>query len=107
MIKYLLIPLGPMFTASAQIVLKKASSYSNWTKEWIFFILLSSLFYGVSFFIYMNLLRMYPISKIYPLLTVITIALITIYGIIIGEAFPIRHIAGIALGAGAIYLLLS
>lgn len=107
MLKYLLIPIGPIFTASAQIVLKKASSYSNWTKEWIIFILLSSVLYAVSFFIYMNLLRMHPISKIYPLLTVITIALITAYGFIIGESIQIRHIAGVLLGAGSVYLLLS
>ena len=106
MLKYLAIPIGALFSAIAQIMLKKSSSYANWTKEWILFFVLSCTLYGISLLIYIYLLRIHPISKIYPLMTLITIIIITVYGFLIGEHISTRHFIGLALGIGSIYLLL-
>jgi len=106
MLKYLAIPMGAAFSATAQIMLKKSSSYANWTKEWILFFIFSCALYGTALLIYIYLLRVHPISKIYPLMTLITIIVITVYGFLIGEHISVRHLIGLALGIGSIYLLL-
>ena len=54
----------------------------------------------------MYLLRQFPISKIYPVMTVVVILIITVYGFLIGETINLRHVIGIILGIGAVYLLL-
>ena len=106
MLKYLAIPIGAAFSATAQIMLKKSSSYTNWSKGWILFFILSCILYGISLLIYIYLLRIHPISKVYPIMTLITIIIITVYGLFIGEHISIKHYIGIALGMGSIYLLL-
>lgn len=106
MIKYLLIPVGAVLSALAQIVLRKTSTYANLTRPWILFLMLSCFLYATSLFIYLYLLRQYPISKIYPIMTVVVILIITLYGFIIKETITIRHLIGVALGVGAVYLLL-
>ena len=105
--KYILIPIGAMVSALAQILLKKTSLFQNWTREWLLFLFLSCFIYGISFFIYLYLLRMHPISKIYPTMTLIVIIIITIYGFFIGEKISVQHMLGLILGGGAIYLLLG
>jgi multidrug transporter EmrE-like cation transporter len=104
---YLLIPLAVILSASAQIMLKQASGFENWTGRWFLFLILSGAIYLAALFLYMSLMRIYPISRIYPTLTVLVILVITVYGAIIGETISVRHIAGLALGGVAIFLLLS
>jgi drug/metabolite transporter (DMT)-like permease len=106
MLKYILIPIGAFFSASALILLRKASSYSNLSKEWFLFFLISIAFYGISLLFYIYLLRLHPISKIYPVITLISLIIITVYGFTIGEHISAKHLFGLALGAGSIYLLL-
>ena len=106
MIKYILVPVGAVLTALAQISLKKTSSFANYSREWILFLLLSLVFYGVAFFNYMYLLKQFPISKIYPIMTIVAILIITVYGFLIGETINLRHLIGVGLGLGSVYLLL-
>ena len=106
MTKYFLVPLGAAVSALAQIGLKKTSTFNNWSREWILYLLLSCSLYGISFFVYLYLLRQFPISKIYPIMTVGVILIITGYGLLIGENITIRHLIGMILGLGAVYLLL-
>ena len=106
MLKYILVPVGAVLTALAQISLKKTSAFSNWSREWFLFLLLSLALYGLAFFNYLYLLRQFPISKIYPVMTVVVILIITGYGFIIGETINLRHLIGIVLGMGSVYLLL-
>ncbi|MCK5006132.1 MAG: EamA family transporter [Spirochaetia bacterium] len=106
MIKYLLVPLGAALSALAQIGLKKTSTFSSWSSEWILYLLLSCSLYGISFFVYLYLLRRFPISKIYPVMAVVVILIITGYGMVIGETITPRHLIGVLLGVGAVYLLL-
>ena len=106
MIKYMLVPAGAVLTAIAQIGLKKTSTFDNWSRPWFLFMLLSVALYGIAFFNYLYLLRQFPISKIYPVMTVVVILIITVYGFLIGETINLRHLIGILLGMGAVYLLL-
>jgi len=106
MIKYILVPAGAVLTALAQIGLKKTSTFNNWSREWFLFLLLSLVLYGIAFFNYLYLLRQFPISKIYPIMTVVVILIITGYGFLIGESINLRHLIGVALGMGSVYLLL-
>jgi drug/metabolite transporter (DMT)-like permease len=106
MIKYILVPVGAILTAMAQISLKKTSSLSNFSRDWILFLILSLVLYGVAFFNYLYLLRQFPISKIYPVMTIVAILIITGYGFFIGETINLRHLIGIGLGVGSVYLLL-
>ena len=106
MIKYILVPVGAVLTALAQIGLKKTSTFSNWSREWILFLLLSLVLYGIAFFNYLYLLRQFPISKIYPVMTIVVILIITGYGMLIGETINLRHLIGLGLGMGSVYLLL-
>jgi drug/metabolite transporter (DMT)-like permease len=106
MIKYILVPVGAVLTALAQIGLKKTSTFGNWSREWFLYLLLSLVLYGIAFFNYLYLLRQFPISKIYPIMTVVVILIITGYGFLIGETINLRHLIGIVLGMGSVYLLL-
>ena len=104
---YLLIPIAVVLSAAAQIMLKRASDFSNWTMNWCLFLGVSGLLYVGALFVYMSLMRLYPISRIYPTLTVLVIVVITVYGALIGEQISLKHVAGLALGGAAVYLLLS
>ena len=106
-LKYLLIPVAVLFSASAQILLKKTAGYENWSREWLIFLIISCLLYGISFFVYLYLLRVHPISKIYPTLTIVVIVAITVYGILIGEKVSVKNYIGLALGLGSVYLVLG
>jgi transporter family protein len=103
----MLIPAAVLTSAFAQIILKKGSGMPNWSKEWVLLILLSGALYGISFFIYLSLLRLHPISKIYPILTITVIIIITIYGFLIGEKISLKHFLGIVMGIGSVLILLS
>ena len=107
LLKYLLIPLGAIISASAQIMLKRTSQFNNWTRNWLLFLVISCGLYGISLFIYLFLLRMHPISKIYPTLTILVIAIITTYGFLIGEQITVKYAAGLGLGLVSIYMMLS
>ena len=106
MIKYILVPVGAVLTAVAQIGLKKTSTFENWSRPWFLFLVLSIALYGIACFNYMYLLRQFPISKIYPIMTVVIILIITVYGFLTGETINLRHVIGIVLGMGAVYLML-
>jgi len=105
--KYALIPVAVMLSASAQIMLKKASASENWSLQWFIFVMASGAIYVGALFLYMELMRIYPISRIYPALTILVIVIITVYGTLLGEPMSARRLAGLALGGVAAYLLLA
>jgi drug/metabolite transporter (DMT)-like permease len=106
MLKYILVPVGAVLTALAQIGLKKTSAFSNWSREWFLYLLVSLALYGIAFFNYLYLLRQFPISKIYPIMTIVVLIIITGYGFLIGETINLRRLIGVLLGMGSVYLLL-
>jgi drug/metabolite transporter (DMT)-like permease len=105
--KFLLIPFAAIISAGAQIMLKKTSQLNNWSRGWFLFLIISCGLYGISLFVYLFLLRLHPISKIYPTLTILVIVIITAYGFLIGEQVTMKHAAGLGIGLLAIYMLLS
>jgi drug/metabolite transporter (DMT)-like permease len=107
MLKYAAIPVGALLSAAAQIMLKRTSGLAALSTRWIVFFLLSAALYGLSMLVYLYLLRMHPMSTIYPVVTLLVILVISVYGLLIGEPMTLTHIAGLACGVGSIILLLA
>ncbi|HVO38862.1 MAG TPA: hypothetical protein VMV03_07520 [Spirochaetia bacterium] len=106
MLRYAAIPAGALLSALAQIVLKRSSGHRLLSSPMILLFLLSAALYGLAMLVYLYLLREFPISRIYPTLTLLVILVITLYGYLVGERLAVQHFAGLGLGAAAIVLLL-
>ena len=102
-----LVVVGVFATAFAQILLKKASYFEIRSYQWLAYMAVSAVSYSFSFILYSRILKFYPLNKIYPAMTVGQIVLVTLYGIVIGEAIAGRHALGLLFGALSIYLILS
>lgn len=107
MATHLLVALAIFMTAMAQVVLKKASSYEFKTVAWLFYFGMSGAMYALSFILYAHILKYYPLNKIYPAMTVGQIIVVTVFGVLLGEAVAGRHALGLLFGVVAIYLILT
>lgn len=106
--KIILIFLTIIMTAVAQLSLKKSAFYTLQQKEFYIFVSLAALIYIGTFFLQVYLLKYFDVSKLTPVLTIGSMLLIVLLGIILfAESFTIKQGAGIFLGAIAIYLLLN
>jgi multidrug transporter EmrE-like cation transporter len=103
----LLVLIGILMTALAQVLLKKAAGFEVRTSPWAIFFVLSALAYAVSFAFYSQILKYFALNKIYPAMTVAQIIVITLLGLLMGEAIGVRHALGLAFGAVSIYLILA
>ena len=103
----MLVVIAILATTLAQVLLKKASVFDIKTPGWLFFMGVAACAYAFSFVLYSRVLKYYPINKIYPAMTVGQIILITIFGVMIGEAVGARHALGLVFGGVAIYLIMS
>jgi multidrug transporter EmrE-like cation transporter len=103
----MLVVLGILATACAQILLKQSSFHGVMSTPWLGFVGIAAASYGLSFLLYSLVLRTYPLNKVYPTMTVAQIGIVTIYGLVIGESLDLRQAAGLALAVLAIYLILS
>jgi len=75
------------------------------TNEYMYLVLTMILYFALMIS-YVNILKTSDVSNIYPILQVLQILLIIIYGIIIlGETLYTEKIIGIACGFAAVYLL--
>jgi len=104
--KYLLIVLGIIPSALAQIFLKKASFYELKSLAWFLFVGLSGLSYFLSFVLYFFILKIFPISKVSPVMTICVMLIVVTFGFFIGEKITLKHIFGILLGLTSVYLIL-
>jgi multidrug transporter EmrE-like cation transporter len=102
-----LVALGILATALAQILLKQSSHHEVLTTPWLSFVAVAAGSYAFSFLLYALILKHYPLNKVYPAMTVAQIVLITLYGLTIGEMIDLRHALGLLLGVAAIYLILA
>lgn len=102
-----LVAMGVISTAAAQLLLKRAASHEHWSSMWLTFMGVSAGFYVLSFAMYSQMLRYYALNKIYPATTVAQILLITLIGLMLGESLEGRQIVGLAFGMLAVYLLLT
>ena len=103
----LLIAIGILTTAVAQILLKKASGFEIRTASWLVWMALSAASYAVSFVAYSRILKYFALNKIYPAMTVAQIIVITLCGLWMGEAIGGRQLVGLLFGIAAIYLILG
>src|SRR5437660_825352 len=103
----LLVVIGVLTTALAQILLKKASGFEIKTSSWFMWIGLSAVVYVVSFILYSRILKYFALNKIYPAMTVAQIMVITLCGILMGEVIGGRHALGLVFGVISIYLILA
>jgi len=103
----LLVVVGILTTAIAQILLKKASGFEIRTSSWILWMGLSAASYVVSFVAYSQILKYFALNKVYPAMTVAQIIVITLLGLWMGEAVGGRQLLGLLFGIAAIYLILG
>jgi len=103
----LLVAIGILATAVAQILLKKAAAFDVRTTSWMLWMGLSASIYAVSFVAYSRILKYYALNKIYPAMTVAQIVVITLYGLWVGEAIGGRQALGLLFGVVSIYLILG
>jgi hypothetical protein len=103
----ILVVIAVLATALAQVLLKKASYYEIQTTEWLLYMGISAFTYALSFVLYSRILKYYALNKIYPAMTVGQIMIVTVVGLLIGEAVGGRHALGLMFGAVSIYLILS
>jgi multidrug transporter EmrE-like cation transporter len=98
---------GILATALAQVLLKQSSHHGVLSATWLSFTGMAALAYGLSFLLYALVLRTYPLNKVYPVMTVAQIAIVTLYGLSVGETVDLRQALGLLLAGVAIYLILG
>jgi multidrug transporter EmrE-like cation transporter len=109
MYKFVLVFLGIFASAMAQIMLKKSTEFA-FLKELDFFkfFILGGLFYVFSFGIYAYALKIFSLSKISPVMTIGTMLLVVLAGVIFfRESLAPRQIVGIFLGITAVLLIMK
>lgn len=96
-----------MFSAIAQVLLKKAAMYNIKSVLWMAWIFMSVLSYGIAFVFYAITLKYFPISKISPVMTVGVMLCVVIAGVLWGEKLDIFSAVGIGLGIVSIYFIIG
>lgn len=107
MLAYILVVLGIITSALAQIMLKKSGQFAFF-KEFDFFLffILGGLFYVVSFGIYAYVLKIFNLSKISPIMTIGVMLIVVITGaLFFKETISIKQSLGIFLGLASIILI--
>jgi drug/metabolite transporter (DMT)-like permease len=108
MIKYLLIIFGVLSSAIAQMFLKKTSGLSFGNIAYFIYFGLAGMFYVASFGLYTLILKYFPISKISPVMTLGTMTMVVISGILMfHEIITTKQLIGMVIGAVAIVLMVS
>ncbi|MDL2315410.1 EamA family transporter [Bacteroidales bacterium OttesenSCG-928-C19] len=106
--KYLVVSLCVLLTVSAQVLLKQTSAYVVGSKNFILFIVSSMLIYCLAFLAQSQAMRYFPLSKVSPAMSIATMVLIFIAGILFfKETVVLKQIIGIIFGIVAVYLIMS
>lgn len=108
MIKYTVAALGVLLTVSAQILLKFTSFHEFWSKKFIIYVLMSMTAYCLAFLAQSYVMRFFPLSKISPTMSIATMILVFISGVLFfNEILQMKQTIGVLLGVISIYLILS
>jgi len=108
MIKFIFIALGILSSAIAQMFIKQASTLPFENVKYYIYFCLAGLFYVVSFGLYTLVLRYFPITKISPVMTLGTMTMVIVFGILMfNEIITIKQLIGMVIGAVAIVLIVS
>lgn len=102
-----LVAIGILATSLAQILLKQSSFHGTLSAMWVAFVGVAAVAYGASFLMYALALKTYPLNKVYPVMTVAQLAIVTVYGMAIGESIDLRHALGLLLAVAAIVMILG
>jgi len=97
--------IGIITTVIAQISLKRAGGEQSFVIAWYIWLILSAVFYAMSFVSYYFSLKHFDISTVQPIMMISIVALITVYGFISGESFSYYKIMGITVSLLSIYLI--
>jgi len=97
--------LGIFSSAAAQIFLKRGSGYDALRFTWVVYIFSSLILYCVAFFCYYIALKYYEISMIATIMMISILALIALYGLVVGENLNYQRVIGIVLAIASIYLV--
>ncbi len=106
MASYLLVVAGIVASALAQICMKMASGSAN-KLQWAFFVGSSIASYGGAFVLYYICLKFYPISRLSPVMTISTMLLVVVFGVVMNEKVYMRQSLGIIFGIASILLIAS
>lgn len=102
-----LLIIGILFSAFAQLGLKRVAVYSPFSLAWMFGIATSLILYGLAFVAYTLVLRNYKISVIAPLMTIGVVCIVVLGGMLMGEAVTIKQWVGVFLALTAVLLLMG
>jgi multidrug transporter EmrE-like cation transporter len=106
--KYIIAAIGVFLTVAAQVFMKKTSYYEFFSGRFVSYILMSMGAYCLAFLAQAYVMKIFPLSKISPVMSIATMILIFVCGIFIfDEQIHSKQIIGIILGIGSIYLILS
>ncbi len=103
----ILIVIGVIASALAQLFLKKGAQAGLSSIAGIGWGGASGISYVVAFGIYAILLRTIPISRLSPLMTISVMLIVVVVGLLLGETLTLRLVLGVIFGICSIYLLLS
>lgn len=109
MINFLLVFLGIVASALAQLMLKKSGSF-QFLKEprFFFYLVFGGVFYAISFILYAYLLKIFSLSKISPVMTIGTMLLVVFAGMFFfKESIVLKQVVGIILGIISIILIVK
>ncbi|MDR0371188.1 MAG: EamA family transporter [Prevotellaceae bacterium] len=106
--KYIFIVLCILLTVSAQALLKTTSFHETWSRPFILFVAGSMLTYCLAFVAQSYAMRFFPLSKVSPAMSVATMVLVFICGVLFfKEQIYLKQTVGILLGIVSVYLILS
>jgi drug/metabolite transporter (DMT)-like permease len=98
---------GIVASATAQVMLKSASSYGLKSVQWFLFVGTSASLYLVAFGLYAIALKYIALSRLSPIMTIGVMILVVAAGLLLGERLHVKQYLGIVLGAASIFLMLG
>jgi drug/metabolite transporter (DMT)-like permease len=104
--KYLFVFSGILFSAFAQISMKKATNFDERSILWNTVLIVSVICYFASFVSYYYALKSFPISKIAPVMTVGVVVLVVAFGVLSGEHVTATQGVGILLATISIIFIM-
>jgi len=102
-----MVPFGILFSAGAQLLIKKSAAFDVLSMPWILWMGAGLASYGVSFVLYSLILKSLPVSRVSPVMAIGVMIVVIFGGLFWGETIHLRQLAGILLGLAAILLLLA
>ncbi len=101
----LLMIVGVLLSASAQLGLRRSSELRPGSAAWTVGMGGSVALYGLAFLIYSIILRHEKVTVAGPVMTVGVVGCVVLGGLLLGETLTLRQWGGVVLATAAIFLL--